>query len=93
MSTVPVSQITVFTSSTPVSQAADEPANVSLINIGLIGCSPIQPTIAVSLKCLELYHQIRRRKPSFSVQAMVKVLCALHNVRFFWHVNRYISRV
>ncbi|KAG2137739.1 hypothetical protein BD769DRAFT_1291575, partial [Suillus cothurnatus] len=70
-------------SSMSVQQAADELANVSLINIGLLGCSPIQPKITVSLQCLELYHQIRRRKPSFSVQAMVKVLCALHNRSYF----------
>ncbi|KAG1785797.1 uncharacterized protein HD556DRAFT_1456348 [Suillus plorans] len=70
-------------SSISVLQAADELANVSLINMGLLGCSPIQPKIAVSLQCLELYHQIRRRKPSFSVQAMVKVLCALHNRSYF----------
>ncbi|KAG2075506.1 hypothetical protein BDR04DRAFT_1005736, partial [Suillus decipiens] len=63
-----------------VQQAADELANVSLINIGLLGCSPIQPKITVSLQCLKLYHQIHRHKPSFSVQAMVKVLCALHNI-------------
>ncbi|KAG1853525.1 hypothetical protein F4604DRAFT_1686334 [Suillus subluteus] len=75
--------ILVSMSSMSVQQAADELANVSLINIGLLGCSPIQPTIAVSLQCLELYHQIRRRKPSFSVQAMVKVLCALHNRSYF----------
>ncbi|KAG2087254.1 uncharacterized protein F5147DRAFT_525704, partial [Suillus discolor] len=66
-----------------VQQAADELANVSLINIGLLRCSPIQPKIAVSLQCLELYHQIHRHKPSFSVQAMVKVLCALHNCSYF----------
>ncbi|KAG1891130.1 hypothetical protein F4604DRAFT_1876299 [Suillus subluteus] len=39
--------------------------------------------LAISLSCLELYHQICRRKPSFSVQAMVKVLCALHNRTYF----------
>ncbi|KAG1767502.1 hypothetical protein EDD22DRAFT_978132 [Suillus occidentalis] len=50
-----------------------------LILSGYLGCSPLQPTLAISLGCLELYHQIRRRKPSFSVQGMVKVLCALHN--------------
>jgi hypothetical protein len=74
-----ISLLIAFISSTSIPQAAEEPANVSLINVGLIGCSPIQPTIAISLKCLELYHQVRRRKPSFSIQAMVKVLCALHN--------------
>ncbi|KAG2120417.1 uncharacterized protein F5147DRAFT_785148 [Suillus discolor] len=39
---------------------------------GFIGCSPLQPTVAISLDCLEVYHQIRRHKASFSVQAMVK---------------------
>lgn len=63
-----------------VDQAPDELANVSLLKSGYLGCSPLQPTLAISLSCLELYHQIRRRKPSFSVQGMVKVLCALHNV-------------
>jgi hypothetical protein len=63
-----------------VNQCDDELANVSLIKAGYLGGSPVQPMLAVSLECLELYHQIRRRKPSFSVQAMVKVLCALHNV-------------
>ncbi|KAG2086942.1 hypothetical protein BD769DRAFT_1715016 [Suillus cothurnatus] len=66
----------------PVIQAHEELANVSLLKLGFLGCSPLQPTVAVSLHCLELYHQIRRRKPSFSIQAMVKVLCALHNTYF-----------
>jgi hypothetical protein len=63
-----------------VSQGHDELANMSLLKLGLLGCSPLQPTITVSLHCLKLYHQIRCWKPSFSIQAMVKVLCALHNV-------------
>ncbi|KAG2108835.1 hypothetical protein BD769DRAFT_1630507 [Suillus cothurnatus] len=62
--------------------AHEELANVSLLKLGFLGCSPLQPTVAVSLHCLELYHQICRRKPSFSIQAMVKVLCALHNTYF-----------
>ncbi|KAI5985604.1 hypothetical protein EDD15DRAFT_2390125 [Pisolithus albus] len=66
-----------------VVQCEDEVANVSLLRIGFLGCSPQQPTTAVSLDCLELYHQIRRRKSSFSVQAMVKVLCTLHNKTYF----------
>ncbi|KAG2341415.1 hypothetical protein BDR05DRAFT_1001795 [Suillus weaverae] len=94
-----------FVSSTSIPQAAEEPANVSLINVGLIGCSPIQPTIAISLKCLKLYHQVHRRKPSFNIQAMVKVLCALHNaplhdqftiafdvyLDILWHVQEKVN--
>ncbi|KAG1884158.1 hypothetical protein F4604DRAFT_1920002 [Suillus subluteus] len=66
-----------------IHQAPDELANVSLIKAGFLGCSPQQPTTAIALECLELYHQIHRRKPSFSVQAMVKVLCALHKRTYF----------
>ncbi|KAG1888655.1 hypothetical protein F4604DRAFT_1877215 [Suillus subluteus] len=68
---------------TAVDITHNELANVSLLKSGYLGCSPLQPTLAISLSCLELYHQIRRRKPSFSVQAMVKVLCALHNRTYF----------
>ncbi|KAG1777153.1 hypothetical protein EV702DRAFT_970206, partial [Suillus placidus] len=58
-------------------------ANVSLLKSGYLSCSPLQPTLVISLGCLELYHQICQRKPSFSVQGMVKVLCALHNRTYF----------
>ncbi|KAI6143864.1 hypothetical protein EDD17DRAFT_1515474 [Pisolithus thermaeus] len=44
-----------------VIQKADESANAALLCIGLLGCSPSQPHIAISL------------------QAMMKVLCALQN--------------
>ncbi len=63
-----------------IRQNDDELANVALIRHGLLGCSPTQPQLAVSLECLEFYHQIRRRQSSFSIQAIVKVLCAVHNV-------------
>ncbi|KAG1849095.1 hypothetical protein C8R48DRAFT_778679 [Suillus tomentosus] len=66
-----------------VDQAHDELANVSLLKSGYLGCSPLQPTLAISLSCLKLYRQIRWRKPSFSVQAIIKVLCALHNRTYF----------
>jgi hypothetical protein len=60
-----------------------EEVNVSLIRAGLLGCSPRMPTTAVTLEALEMYHQIRRRQSSFSVQAMAKVLCALHGVSIY----------
>ncbi|KAG1884153.1 hypothetical protein F4604DRAFT_1677288 [Suillus subluteus] len=40
-------------------KAHKELANVSLLKLGFLSCSPLQPTVAVSLHCLELYHQIR----------------------------------
>jgi hypothetical protein len=60
-----------------------EEANVCLIKCGLLGCSPRLPTTAITLETLEIYHQIRRRQSSFSVQAISKVICALHGVCCF----------
>ena len=71
----------------PVAQAFDTntniahyEANVCLIRCSLLGCSPLHPTIVVTLPTLELYHQLHRRHSSFSIQSMVKVLCTLQNV-------------
>ncbi|KAG1802335.1 hypothetical protein EV424DRAFT_1474690 [Suillus variegatus] len=63
-----------------IAQNHDEAANIALLRVGLLSCSPTTPTVAITLPCLELYHQLRRRQSSFSVQAFTKVLCALHNV-------------
>jgi hypothetical protein len=72
-----------------ICQKADELANVSLIQAGYLGITPTQPVSAITLECLELYHQIRRRQGNFSVQSMVKVLCALHNVSKLAVVSPY----
>ncbi|KIK80742.1 hypothetical protein PAXRUDRAFT_157859 [Paxillus rubicundulus Ve08.2h10] len=65
-----------------VLQQHNELANVSLIHVGLLGCSPTFPTTAIMLQCLELYHQLRRRQSSFSIQAFAKALCSLHNITY-----------
>ncbi|KAG2357428.1 hypothetical protein BDR07DRAFT_1490693 [Suillus spraguei] len=65
-----------------ITQQHEEVANVSLLHVGLLGCSPTAPTVAISLQCLELYHQLRQRQSSFSIQAFTKVLCAIHNVNY-----------
>ncbi|KAG1844073.1 hypothetical protein DFJ58DRAFT_33147 [Suillus subalutaceus] len=72
-----------FTANIDILQRPGEPANVVLLQCGLLGCSPVQPTVAIHLHCLELYHQICQRQSSFSVQSITKVLCTLHNVHFF----------
>ncbi|KAH7902808.1 hypothetical protein BJ138DRAFT_967043, partial [Hygrophoropsis aurantiaca] len=75
-----------------VDQGEDEPANVSLLRVGLLGSSPVHPTIAIHVNCLELYHRIRRRQSSFSVQAMAKVLCDIHNVTYSQHFRDQLSQ-
>ena len=69
-----------FIPSHPVVQEHDQPANVALANVGMLGCSPLQPTIAITFECLQLYYRLRLRQSSFSTQAMARVFCALHNV-------------
>ncbi|KAG2737755.1 hypothetical protein P692DRAFT_20883222 [Suillus brevipes Sb2] len=65
-----------------IQQQDNEVANAALLRHGFLGCSPVQPTVAIRLECLELYHQIRRRQSSFGIQTFTKVLCALHNVTY-----------
>ncbi|KAG2120217.1 hypothetical protein BD769DRAFT_1361914 [Suillus cothurnatus] len=72
-----------FACAITIQQCPNELANAALLCVGILGCSPLQPTIAICLECLELYHQIRRCQSSFSIQAITKVLCSLHNATYF----------
>jgi hypothetical protein len=73
----------VFCPSAAIPQRNEEGANTSLIHVGLLGSSPQQPTTAFLLEFLKWYTQIHQRQSSFSVQAITKVLCSIHNVSFF----------
>ena len=66
---------------------SDEYPNETLLRNGYLGCSSLTPTVAISLCTLSLYRQIHRTCPRFSLEAMSKTLCHLHNVRtsfLFW---------
>jgi hypothetical protein len=47
---------------------------------GYLATSPVDPTLAVSIKTLELFRRLRSRKASLSVEAYAKVLCDLYAV-------------
>ena len=53
---------------------------VALMTQGFLSNVPLRPSIALSLKTLELYRRLRLRKPSFSVEAFAKVVCDLYMV-------------
>jgi hypothetical protein len=59
----------------------DQVTAVAVIEAGYLGNSPINPSMAISLKTLELFKIFRQRKPSFSTEAFAKVLCDLYQVR------------
>ncbi|KAG2047749.1 hypothetical protein BDR06DRAFT_1013620 [Suillus hirtellus] len=69
---------------TPVPEQSHikEPANVALICCGLLGCSPVEPSVAIELCTLELYHRLRHRHPQLSIQAMTRALCDIHDVNY-----------
>lgn len=79
---VEITVIDIYTLSTSVklSRVDDETTAVALANLGYIGNTPFRPSVAVSMKTLELYRLLRRRKASFSVEGFVKVICDLYNV-------------
>jgi hypothetical protein len=61
----------------------------ALVLQGFLGNAPLNLSIAVSIKTLELYWRIRLRKPLFSVEAFAKVICDLYSVMYSlfgnWH--------
>ncbi|EGO23128.1 hypothetical protein SERLADRAFT_409558 [Serpula lacrymans var. lacrymans S7.9] len=60
-------------------QLPHENANISLPRHGLLGCSPVKPSVEIDLKVLELYQRLQRRHAQNSEQVMAKTLCDLHN--------------
>lgn len=58
---------------TTITQRNDQVAAVTLVEASYLGVSPVNPSMAISLKTLELYRLIRQRKPSFSFEAFAKV--------------------
>jgi hypothetical protein len=59
----------------------DDYPNETLLRHGYLGSSPLQPTIAFSIRALSAYRQAHRTCPRFSIEAHCKTLSHLHNVR------------
>ncbi|KIK10609.1 hypothetical protein PISMIDRAFT_124186, partial [Pisolithus microcarpus 441] len=56
--------------------------NENLIYHRYLGCSPIYPTIAISLRTLTIFRQACRACPHFSIHAQCKTLCHFHNMPY-----------
>lgn len=80
---VEISVIDIYTLSTSIKLSCEgnQTTASTLVGLGFVGNAPFKPSIAVSLKTLELYQILRRRKPSFSIEAFTKVICDLYMVR------------
>ncbi|KAF9018429.1 hypothetical protein BDP27DRAFT_1473070 [Rhodocollybia butyracea] len=51
--------------------------SVALVKAGFLGATPQSPSLAISLRTLEVFYTIRLFRPSFSVEAFTKVACSL----------------
>lgn len=65
-----------------ISRREDQLTATAIVEAGYLGNSPNHPSVVISLRTLELYTTIRRRKASMSFEAFAKVLCDLYMVRF-----------
>jgi hypothetical protein len=81
---IEVLDIYTLAKNTVILQTADSKSVAeSLMLHGYVGNSPITPSLAISVRTLELFRHLRLRKPSFSVEAFAKVLCDSYNVSLF----------
>lgn len=68
-------EVTIQRSPTSLSPALD------LVRHGYIAKTPTRPSVAVSIKTLQLLYRFRQRKPSISMESFAKVLCDYYGVR------------
>ncbi|KAG1833659.1 hypothetical protein DFJ58DRAFT_719412 [Suillus subalutaceus] len=65
--------------------------NETLVYHGYLGCSPLYPLVAISIRTLATYRQYHRTCPRFSIQAQCKALCHLHNMPCRPYLNSQFS--
>lgn len=63
----------------------------ALIMSGLIPCAPWKPSVAVTVRVLEMYRIVHARCPQFAIQSFVKTLCDLYEVRVIFIVVHFCS--
>ena len=61
--------------------AGDQTFAEVLVAAGYLGTTPIYPSLAISLRTLELLRVIRLFKASFSIEAFTKMICYMYYVR------------
>lgn len=67
--------------------------NQTLIEHGLLGTAPLQPTLAIPIPTLDLYYRCWLHCPQFSVQQLVKALCDLANVSLPSHLFKCLCHL
>ncbi|KDR81011.1 hypothetical protein GALMADRAFT_241624 [Galerina marginata CBS 339.88] len=80
-----------LSSSIHVARSSSMTAHVAMVLQGFLPTSPVDPTLAVSIKTLELFRRLRNRKASLSVEAYAKVLCDLYAIPYHRRYRKALS--
>ncbi|KAI0702856.1 hypothetical protein BC835DRAFT_1263436, partial [Cytidiella melzeri] len=64
---------------------------LDLMRHGFLAKTPSRPSVAVSIKTLELLYRLRQRKASYSVEAFTKVLCDYYQMPYRRHLREIIG--
>ncbi|KAG2337267.1 hypothetical protein BDR05DRAFT_978578 [Suillus weaverae] len=72
-------------------KASDSFITSALVHQGVIPCSPISPSVAVTVDALEFYRIAHLWNPHFSMQAYAKTLCDLHGVEYRHYLSRQLT--
>ena len=59
--------------------------NVSLLQQGFIGCSPVQPQLAVAMNLFNFYTATHGVHLSFSIEVYTRMLCLVYKVSLYLH--------
>lgn len=82
---------TLETSKTIMRPASSVNAAIDIARHGYLAKTPSSPSAGVSFTTLELFHRIRLRKPSLSVEAFTKVLCDYYSIPFRRHLHEVLG--
>ncbi|KAJ7671759.1 hypothetical protein B0H14DRAFT_3102333 [Mycena olivaceomarginata] len=58
---------------------------------GLIPCAPFKPSVAITVKVLEVYRVAHARCPQLAIQSFVKTLCDLHGTPYLPYLRKQFS--
>ncbi|KIK05402.1 hypothetical protein K443DRAFT_3888 [Laccaria amethystina LaAM-08-1] len=65
--------------------------SAAFVREGLIPCAPYLPTVGVTTRLLELYHNASLRCPHLSIHSFIKALCDLHGTPFRPYLRKQFS--
>ncbi|KAI0667165.1 hypothetical protein C8Q78DRAFT_932730, partial [Trametes maxima] len=65
----------------------------ALVSHGYLGATPIRPSVAISLRTLEMMRCVRLVKPSFSIEAFTKLICYYYHIPYRRSLRNTLSNV